>query len=588
MKCVLYQTNHTLADFEVIRKDILKLLQTHQQVKSPTLLIGPELLLCGYPLQDLCLQKSFYDHYLTHVELLETELLKLSKNSHLGFLIGGIEYHFDHDTIPSKLYNCLYLASPGEKLQKIYSKILLPNYDIFDEQKYFQAGAENGLWQWNGYQIGLMICEDMWGELPTELLQKALKSKQLNLDVLINCSASPFHVGKLNQRLDRAKEISDIFQCPFIYVNRVAAEDEILFDGQSFILQNDNTQKVLAMFKTDMTDFNLVKNAQLPKPPQGLADQKNTWNQLFKADLIELENTFHPSIRPWSDQECSEVLNALQFGLQEYARKCGMKNFLVALSGGIDSGLVLALAKLSLSPQQQIEAIFMPGLHSTELSMKLATEICQNLNLQIKHLPIKFLHTINRNLFREHMGSEINGVADENLQSRLRGTLLYTRSNQTGAMVINTSNKSEIAVGYSTLYGDSVGALSIIGDLFKSQVYQLCRYINQQHGQIIPEQMINRAPTAELRPNQTDEQSLLPYNTLDPLLECILSYRYSSKDLIQLGFEAKAVDKITTLCHQAEYKRRQFCPILKVRPKSFGFGYRVPICKNSKFYSIID
>ncbi len=587
MKCILYQPNHSLADFEVIRKDILKQLHSHQNATSPTLIVGPELLLCGYPLQDLCLQKAFYDQYLSHIELLEQDLLKLSKNSQLGFLVGGIEYHFDHDTIPHKLYNCLYLATPGEKLQKLYTKILLPNYDIFDEKKYFQPGVEHGLWQWNGYSLGLMICEDMWGHEPSELLLNACKTKNSALDAIINCSASPFHVGKLNQRLDRAKEISAIFQCPFIYVNRVGAEDEILFDGQSFAFNPSKGQTILGMFKPEIGEATIIKNTVPFSATQGIPTQSNTWNQLFKADLVELDNSFHPSLRAWSDQECGEVFAALQFGLQEYARKCGMKNFLVALSGGIDSGLVLALAKLSLSPQQQIEAIFMPGLHSTELSMKLATEICQNLNMQLKHLPIKFLHTINKNLFREHIGSDVTGVADENLQSRIRGTLLYTRSNQTGAMVINTSNKSEIAVGYSTQYGDSVGALSLIGDLFKSQVYQLCNYINQKYGQIIPKQMIERAPTAELRPNQTDEQSLLPYNMLDPLLECILSYRYSAKDLVQLGFEATAVSKITTLYQQAEYKRKQFCPILKVRPKSFGFGYRVPICKNSKFYTIL-
>lgn len=593
MKCILYQPSHTIADFDSIRRDVIKQFQSYSSINSATLLIGPELLLCGYPLQDLCLQKAFYHHYLKHLELLESDTLQLPKNTQLGFILGGLDYKFDQEGIPEKITNVLYFATPGEKIQKIYVKILLPNDDIFDEKKYFQPGLKCGLWHWNNYNLGLMICEDMWGELPSKLLQTSLDEKALQLDAIINCSASPFHVGKLPIRIQRAKEISQQFQCPFIYVNRVGAEDEILFDGQSFFLDNNKTQEVLGLFKADLTEINLTKKLtnNLYHPTQNavkLETSKTSWNQLFKPDLIELENAFHPSLRPWSEDECAEVLSALQFGLQEYARKCGMKNFLVALSGGIDSGLVLAITKLSLKPEQQVEAIFMPGLHSTELSMKLASEICQNMGIHLKHLPIKFLHTVNKNLFREHLGTDISGIADENLQSRLRGMLLYTRSNQTGSMVINTSNKSEISVGYSTQYGDSVGALSIIGDLYKTQVYQLCHFINQKYGPLIPKTMIERAPTAELRPNQTDEQSLLPYSSLDPLLECILSYRFSLKDLIQLGFEQQAVTKILNLYQQAEYKRRQFCPILKVRPKSFGFGYRVPICKNSKFYTTID
>lgn len=588
MKCILLQTNHILADFDGIRADLLNQIKAHINETEVTLMISPELSLCGYPLQDLCLSKSFYEQYLKHYQLLEKEILHLPSQPHLGFLVGGIDYHFDNENIPQKLYNCIYLLTPGQKIQKIYSKILLPNYDIFDEKKYFSSGDQSGLWSWNNYQIGLMICEDMWGSIPSDKLQVDLIKNNSQIDLVINCSASPFHVGKLEQRIQKAKEISNRFNCPFIYVNRVGAEDEILFDGQSFIIHQQKVIHTLPRFTANIFSYEIAKNTSSFKPAISENTDVTTWNQLFKADLVELENNFHPSLRPWSDEQCQEVLEAIQFGLQEYARKSGLKNFLIALSGGIDSGLVLAITKLCLHPTQQVEAIFMPGLHSSELSMKLASTLCQNLQIQLKHLPIKFLHSIHKNLFREHLGTELEGLADENLQSRIRGMLLYTRSNQTGAMVINTSNKSEISVGYSTQYGDSVGALSIIGDLFKSQVYQLCHYINKKYKAPIPKAMIERPPTAELKPNQTDEQSLLPYSTLDPLLECILSNRYSINDLIGLGFEQAAVNKILTLYQRAEYKRHQFCPILKVRPKSFGFGYRVPICKNSNFYTIID
>lgn len=594
MKYVIYQSHHQLADFESIRRDILKFFDLYKNTLEPTLIIGPELMLTGYPLQDLCLQKSFYEQYLQHLNFLEMNILSMPVQENLGFLLGGIDYHFDQEKIPSTLYNCLYFATPGQKLKVVYHKRQLPNYDIFDEKKYFTPGIKSGLWQWKDRTIGLMICEDMWGTSqestldPVHLLQSEATSQNLPLSAVINCSASPFNTGKQKQRLERATQISSYLNCPFIYVNRIGAEDEILFDGQSFILNSHKIHAQLGRFKTEHLEWVDKNSGQVAQDKTVNLQLATTWNQLFQADLEENEHNFHPCLRRWSDDECAEVLAALQFGFTEYAKKCGFKNFLVALSGGIDSGLVLAIAKLALPPEQQIEAIFMPGLHSTELSMKLATELCQNMKISLKYLPIKFLHTVNKNLFREHLGSDLTGVADENLQSRLRGMLIYTRSNQTGAMVINTSNKSEIAVGYSTQYGDSVGAISLIGDLYKTQVYQLCNYINAQYGQIIPQQMIERAPTAELRPNQTDEQSLLPYPTLDALLECILSYRYNLKDLIALGFEEASVTKIFNLYERSEYKRKQFCPIIKIRPKSFGFGYRVPICKNTKFYTIIN
>jgi NAD+ synthase (glutamine-hydrolysing) len=594
MQYLIYQSHHQLADFETIRKDILKILDQNSKTTGPKLIIGPELLLTGYPLQDLCLQKSFYEQYQEHLNLLEVTLLSMPENSQLGFLIGGLDYSFDQDNIPSKIFNCLFFATPGKKLEILYSKKLLPNYDIFDEKKYFTPGSQSGVWHWQGQSFALMICEDMWGTVlekaqdPVLQLQGLAQSQGIKFTAIINCSASPFNTGKQLKRQSRAREISEYLNAPFIYVNRVGAEDEILFDGQSFVLDQNKTYVQLPRFKSETYLWNPEAKITSSLPTVKIETSSTTWNQLFQADLEEQAQRFHPSLRPWSDEECDEVLNALQFGFLEYAKKCGFKNFLVALSGGIDSGLVLSIIKLCLPPEQQVEAIFMPGLHSTELSMKLAQELCINLQIQLKHLPIKFLHTVNKNLFREHLGSELSGVADENLQSRLRGMLLYTRSNQTNAMVVNTSNKSEIAVGYSTQYGDSVGALSLIGDLYKTQVYQLCHYINKKFGALIPKEMIDRAPTAELRPNQTDEQSLLPYPTLDALLECMLSYRYGFKDLINLGFEEKSIIKIMNLYQRSEYKRRQFCPILKIRPKSFGFGYRVPICKNTKFYTIID
>lgn len=593
MQIELLQTHHELADFDAIEHSIFEAFKI-KQTNEVTLIVGPELLLCGYPLQDLCLQKLFISKYLMFLENLEIKIQNMPKNPNLALIAGGLEYDYTDSNQLSGIYNVLYLFSPGSLAKKIYRKILLPNYDIFDEKKYFSPGTEPGYLEWNGFNFGLMICEDMWADDkkyqtdPCHILEKFIREKKIKLDAIINCSASPYHVGKKILRQKRAIEIISIFHCPFIYINRVGQEDEILFDGQSFIQESYEKAILLERFKTDSYTYTIKKNTHNEQSNDDVKKSFTTWLTLFKPDLSETSSCFHPELKLWSDDECAEVIHALQFGIQEYAKKFGFKKFIIGLSGGIDSGLVLALLKLTLNPHQQIEPIFMPGLHSSELSLKLAQEICQNFSLNLKHLPIKFLHTINRNLFKEHLGTDLTGIAEENIQSRLRGMLLYTRSNQTDAMVVNTSNKSELAVGYSTQYGDSVGAISLIGDLFKSHIYRLSQFINNTYGLLIPEAMINRPPTAELRPNQTDEQSLISYKELDPLLECILSYEFDIEDLLNMGFQKESVKKVLNLYQASEYKRRQFCPIIKVRPKSFGFGYRVPICKSRKMYTIID
>jgi NAD+ synthase (glutamine-hydrolysing) len=260
-----------------------------------------------------------------------------------------------------------------------------------------------------------------------------------------------------------------------------------------------------------------------------------------------------------------------------------MNKFLVALSGGIDSALVLTIAKLALKTGQSLEAIYMPSIFSAPLSTQLCEELCHNLGLPLSYLPIKFLHSSVKNAFQGTFQEKFEGFVDENIQSRLRGTLLYTRSNQTGAMVLNTSNKSELAVGYSTQYGDSVGALSILGDLYKTEVYQLCDFINNRFNHPIPAAIIERGPSAELRENQLDQDSLPPYSRLDGMLEGILSYRFGKSELMKLGFAENEVIKVLELYSKSEYKRRQFCPILKVKAKSFGFGYRVPINKSHQY-----
>lgn len=576
---VLHQTHQTLADFEAIRGYF------QENFKEDGLHLFPELFLSGYPLQDLLLSKPFIESYEAHQEELHKWLASLPENNNLRGLMGGLSYVRETSGLPATIENVIYEAIPGEGLKKIYTKRLLPNYDIFDEQKYFSPGRGNKFYEYCGETFGLLICEDMWAssfhELdPCEEMKVEISEKKINLDAVINLSASPFATGKIQKRYSRAKEIAHLFGCPFIYVNKVGGEDEILFDGTSFVHDGTKAISVLASFRADRRLIDLKENFKDSGDaiPSSFG---NTWEGQFAPQLDR--STAPATLMNWSDEICAEVLDAIKFGLQEYATKSGFKKFLVALSGGIDSALVLALTHLSLKEGQSVEAIYMPSVHSSPLSTQLCDEMCRTLKIPLSYLPIKFLHSAVKNAFGQTFREPFEGLTDENVQSRLRGTLLYTRSNQTGAMVINTSNKSELAVGYSTQYGDSVGAISLLGDLYKTEVYALSEYLNRKHGALIPQGIIDRGPSAELRPDQLDQDSLPPYARLDPILECILSYHFGKKDMLNLGFAESEVTKIMNLYVKSEYKRAQFCPILKVKSKSFGFGYRMPMSKNFQY-----
>jgi NAD+ synthase (glutamine-hydrolysing) len=582
MKIHLHQTHHTIADFDGIFSYLERHFGTNQE---GGLHIFPELFLSGYPLQDLCLQRSFVKTYLNLISRINTWSKGLkSKNEDCCMLIGGINYEFadEQKGIPLRLTNVIYKLIPGKELEPIYAKILLPNYDIFDEKKYFHVGDGPKVLEFNGKKIGLLICEDMWHsnvhkiDPVQDLIQLGVE-----LDVVVNLSASPYTLHKCEKRVDRGITISKAVGAPFIYVNRVGCEDEIIFDGSSFVVNGNIVTHRSKSFADDLSTVELEKF----NGPKQKIDYKveNTWESMFSPSISYPKDTL-PTLTHLDDAHCEEIVQALCFGLQEYAKKSHFKKFVVALSGGMDSALVVALTKLSLQPGQELECIYMPSEFSRDLSYNLSVDMCKRLNIPLHVLPISSVHNSCRELFGKHINKELAGLADENIQSRLRGLLLYARSNQSDAMVINTSNKSELAVGYSTIYGDSVGAISMLGDLFKSEIFVLSRYINRKYSDMIPEEIITRPPSAELRNDQVDTDSLPPYERLDVILEAILSYRLGLQDLLNLGFDREEIERVINLYRRTEYKRAQFCPILKIKSKSFGFGYRVPICKNSTFY----
>jgi NAD+ synthase (glutamine-hydrolysing) len=588
VKFILHQTHHTIADFEQIKQTLMDVFLNS---KSEEVHLFPELYLTGYPLQDLCLILPFIKSYSRLRLELDQYFTQAQKtlNSAL-FLVGGLEYEMNQDhTAPIRIYNVMIKYTAGETGQVIYRKRLLPNYDIFDERKYFTPGEEAKILNIFNKNIGLLICEDMWKSGfhqvdPVQDLFELTLARQIKLDAIINLSASPYARDKQNSRVVRASEIAQQFGCPFIYVNRVGVEDEIIFDGASFVQGPEQLLIKAQSFKPQTLEYYLQsKDLCLPSPTFH-ATTHQSWESLLNAKIEK--SPVGPIVTPWSDNYCAEVMQALCFGLQEYAKKNKFNKFLVALSGGMDSALVLTLAKFSLAAEQSIEAIYMPSQYSSSLSYELSEKLCQNLNIPLRSFPIKFLHSTANLAFGQNLSSPLSGLSDENIQSRLRGLIIYTRSNQTGAMVINTSNKSELAVGYSTQYGDSVGAISLLGDLFKSEIFQLAEYINRTYKMVIPQEIITRPPSAELRQGQKDTDSLPDYPILDGILECILSGQYDTQRMIELGGNKDTIEKVFNLYRNSEYKRYQFCPIIKIKARSFGFGYRVPLSKNARFFTV--
>jgi len=586
MNITIHQTHHQVADFSGLFSFLQKLFEK-KNGDYKGLHLFPENFLTGYPLKDLCLQKSFicsYQKFLKDLNKLSLQFFGQNpeKLSGTTLLLGGLSYSFDKEGLPTQIKNVIYKLTPGKELEALYTKRLLPNYDIYDERKYFAPGEELKIWDFEGKKILLLICEDMWPSHfykidPIKEAKEHCQKKNILLDLIINISASPFHLGKAEKRIDRAQEISHVLGAPMVYVNRVGGEDEILFDGGSFITDEKNLLREGKTFEKDELQFKLSSPPQkvTAKESDSFIQTVNTWESFFNPQLNFKSSP--AELNPLNDLQCETILKAIGFGIQEYAKKCGLNNFIVALSGGMDSALVVTLIKLFLKKDQLLEALYMPGFYSANLSFELSQKLCQNLNIPMFQFPIKFLHSTVRNSFQDAFKEDLQGLADENIQSRLRGSFLYARSNLTNAMVLNTSNKSELAVGYSTLYGDSVGALSPLGDLYKSEVFALANYINKKYNNIIPEQVITRPPSAELREGQEDAHSLPPYERLDAILEGFLSYRMSQEDLIKHGHNNEEVSKVFKLYQKSEFKRFQFCPIIKLKAKSFGFGYRMPL-----------
>lgn len=554
MKIFLAQQNYHIGNFEANTKKIIDTVREAKQ-QGGDLVVFSELAVCGYPPRDFLEFNDFIEQSLESIDQIREEA------DTIGVIVGAPSRN--GRTEGKDLFNSAYFLY-DKKIKSIANKTLLPTYDIFDENRYFEPAYEWGTIDFKGKTIALTICEDIWnlGNNPLYRTCPMNILKQQQPDLMINISASPFDYAQAEERLGIVKRNVEKYKIPMVYCNTVGSQTEIVFDGGSVVMDaKANLISELPYFKEAMSvvDFN----------------EDNTFSQpiVKHADGIPYTDPMPNELEHSLDID--EIYEALILGIKDYFGKMGFKKAIVASSGGIDSAVTLALACHALG-SENVHALLMPSQFSTAHSVSDAEQLSQNLNNPYDTLPIKDIFEQFQTTLKPVFKDLPFNVAEENLQSRIRGALVMAMSNKFGSILLNTSNKSELATGYGTLYGDMAGGLGVLGDLYKVQVYALAKYINRDQ-EVIPNNIIEKAPSAELRPDQKDSDSLPEYDMLDPILYQYIERRQGPKEIVAQGFEKELVERILRLVNMNEYKRNQFCPIIRVSPKAFGVGRRVPI-----------
>ncbi len=542
MKVAMAQLNPIVGD---VTGNLQKVMDTLEQTASAAdLLVFPELFLVGYPPRDLLQKVALIDKTQQAVE----KLVAVSARFPQTALLVGAPLPTGRST-GKGLQNCALLIYQGQMLFRL-NKSLLPFYDVFDETRYFDPAAEVEVVPFKDDILGISICEDAWCD--PEVWCSRLYSldpiqvlAQKGATLMINISASPFQIGKEEVRYDLMRNHARRHGKPFVYVNQIGGNDELLFDGQSMAFdQNGDPIAIFPSFRE-------------------------------KVGTVDLGQPGTPG--PYAPPEkIATVYEGLVLGTRDYLRKCGFSQAVVGLSGGIDSAVTCCLARQALG-RENVLGVLMPSMYSSRGSLEDSQRLAENLGIQIKIIPITPIYQAYLESLREPLQvlGEVD-VALENLQARIRGNILMALSNKFGYLVLSTGNKSELAVGYCTLYGDMSGGLSVLADVPKTMVYELAHYINRA-GEIIPREIIHKAPSAELRPDQKDQDTLPPYEVLDRIMSYYLTEEYSYHDIVKLGFDPKTVEWVIRTIDRNEYKRRQAAPGLKVTSKAFGMGRRMPI-----------
>lgn len=551
MKIFLAQQNYHIGNFEANTQKIIAAIKDAKQ-QGGDLVVFSELAICGYPPRDFLEFNDFVQQCINSVAAIAAEA------NGIGVIVGAPSRN--PSALGKDLHNSAYVLYDG-KVQAVVHKTLLPTYDIFDEYRYFEPANEWNIVTFKGVKLAITICEDIWnvGDNPLYRTCPMDVLVQQQPDIMINLSASPFDYAQAGERLDVVRQNVAKYKLPIVYCNTVGSQTEIVFDGGSVVM--DAEQHIVAQlpyFSEALVAVNLETNNKT---------QQNT----TKAAIQGLPM---PDALDWN-LATDKIYDALITGIKDYFGKMGFTKAIVASSGGIDSAVTLALAYDALGVES-VHALLMPSQFSTGHSVDDAVQLSANAGGTYDILPIKDIFDQYRQTLQPVFKDLPFNVAEENLQSRIRGALVMALSNKFGSILLNTSNKSELATGYGTLYGDMAGGLGVLGDLYKMQVYALARYINRDK-EIIPVNIIEKAPSAELRDGQKDSDSLPEYDVLDPILYQYIERRQGPKEIIAQGFDAALVNRILRMVNLNEYKRNQFCPIIRVSPKAFGVGRRVPI-----------
>lgn len=539
MKIAIAQLNYFLGDFE---GNLNKMLARIQEAKGQgcDLICFSELSVCGYPPQDFLEFSDFIEKCNASVE-------RLAKESHdIGIIAGA---PVSNPRIEGKdLHNAALLLVDG-KIKHIQHKTLLPTYDIFDEYRYFEPADKWEVAEYKGYKIALTICEDIWNvgnENPLYIVCPMDEMMGQKPDIAINISASPFDYDHAASRLHTIKANVDRYKIPLIYINQVGAHTEVIFDGGSVVMNQEGI----------------------------VVDELPYFKECLKIyTLDEIKTATAESVQP--KEKTQLIHDALVLGIGDYFSKLGLKKAILGLSGGIDSALTCALAVKALG-KENVRGLLMPSQYSSTHSVDDAIQLAKNLDIRYDIVPIRPGFDVIESMLKPLFEGKKEDVTEENIQARIRGILLMGISNKMGNILLNTTNKSEMAVGYGTMYGDMCGGLAVLGDVYKTEVYNLCGHINAEK-EIIPHNTIQKPPSAELRPGQKDSDSLPQYDILDEVLYLYIEQRKGPGEIISLGFDEALVRRILKMVNSNEWKRFQAPPALRVTPKAFGMGRRIPI-----------
>ena len=568
-RLALAQINPTVGD---IRGNTVKMLEYVDRARAARadLIAFPELSITGYPPEDLLLKPSFLKDNLAAMQ----EVVQASQG--IAVVVGYV-------SIEPDISNAAALAYDGKHVDT-YRKMYLPNYGVFDEDRYFRKGDTCPVYIINGVRIGVGICEDIWYPVGPMAVQR-----EAGAELIININASPFHAGKGEQREKMIATRASDNELYVAYLNAVGGQDELVFDGASTVY--DMSGKLVtrgSAFEEDLIvadlDIEAVFRSRL-RDPRPRKENPTILNEIGTSQLIHVSDAIsrqrdpipiEPPATPM--EEVEEVYRALVLGTHDYLAKTGFSKAIIGLSGGVDSALTAAVAVDALG-HKNVVGVAMPSRFSSEGSISDAKDLANNLGIELWTVPIELAHKAFADMLEPHFRDTVPNVAEENVQSRIRGNVLMTISNKFGWIVLTTGNKSEMAMGYATLYGDMAGGFSVLKDVPKTLVYRLCEWRNK-HGDpsnAIPEAVISKPPSAELKEDQVDQDSLPPYDVLDPVVKAYVELDRSYEEMVAMGLDPQIVDQVIRFTDRSEYKRRQAAPGVKITPRAFGKDRRLPI-----------